>query len=111
MTDPDTLTIFQDVLSAVVVAPIFEELLFRGVLFMGLMKRIRPVPAALVSSTLFALMHTQYDPWGLLSVGVMGLVCCWLVWRTGSIKWGVALHAIYNLVITVDVYLLYQMAN
>ena len=111
VVDPDRWTVMMDVIDGVIFAPVFEELMFRGVLFVGLMRRMGGLTAALVSTTLFALMHTQYAPWEMFSVGVFGLVCCWLTWRTGSIKSGIVLHMIYNGLITWGVYFLYQIPS
>ena len=109
VTDPRGFEIFFSFVDAAVFAPVFEELMFRGVLFLGLVKRMGAVPSALVSSILFAVAHTQYDGWELVSVGAFGLGCCWLTWRTGSIKSSILLHMIYNALITAGVYAVYQM--
>jgi membrane protease YdiL (CAAX protease family) len=106
--NPDGWILFSDVLKSVVFAPIFEELMFRGVLFICLMRQLGGLKAALLSSLIFALVHTQYDAWEMASVGVFGLGCCWLTWRTGSLKPGIALHMLYNGLITLDVFLLYK---
>lgn len=96
-------------LSSVVLAPVFEEFAFRGFLFQGLKSKTGPFAAAAASSFLFALTHTQYDLWGWISVGMMGLAACYLTHRTGSLKTGIALHAVGNLLIAIDVYLFYQL--
>ena len=44
--------------AAVVVAPVVEELLFRGLLLQGLMLRVGFWPAAVVSSVFFGVLHT-----------------------------------------------------
>jgi membrane protease YdiL (CAAX protease family) len=109
IADPSRFDLFFEFVDSAIFAPVFEELMFRGVLFLGLVRRTGFVPAALVSSILFAVVHTQYDPWELISVGVFGLACCWLTWRTGSLKSSIVLHMVYNALITVGVYLVYQM--
>ncbi|MDA7881304.1 CPBP family intramembrane metalloprotease [Akkermansiaceae bacterium] len=105
---PDGIDLFDDIINSVVAAPIFEELMFRGVLFMGLMSRLGAKGAAVLSSVLFAVLHTQYDLYSLVLVGIFGCACCWLVWKTGSLKTGIVLHMIYNGLLTLDVYLFYQ---
>lgn len=109
VADPTTGHLMQDVLEGVVFAPVFEELMFRGVLFLGMVKRLGGPLAALISTVLFAVVHTQYDAWGMFSVGVFGLACCWLTWKTGSIKSSVVLHMIFNGVITLYAWAIYQM--
>lgn len=96
--------------SAVIVAPVFEEIVFRGFLFQGLRKKTGAVWAAVISTVFFALIHTQYDFWGWISVGLTGVAACYMTWRTGSLKSAIALHALTNLFITLDVYFIYQHA-
>lgn len=109
LADPGWWDLFFDVMDGVVFAPVFEELMFRGVLFLGIVRRLGPLPAAIISSLLFAVVHTQYDAWEIVSVGIFGMACCWLTWRTGSIKSSIVLHMIYNGLVTAWVYVLYQM--
>ncbi|GAB2557195.1 CPBP family intramembrane glutamic endopeptidase [Leucobacter ruminantium] len=50
-----------------------------------------------VPSLLFALMHI-YTFWGMLAVGLMGLVAAWTTWRTGGLEAAIAIHVMNNLV-------------
>jgi membrane protease YdiL (CAAX protease family) len=56
----------------VVVAPVTEELCFRGFLLRGLAQRHRWRTALMVSATLFALMHA--NPWHFRTASAIGLV-------------------------------------
>ena len=107
-TSPDPGVFAISLLSSVVLAPVFEEFAFRGFLFQGLKSKTGPFAAAVASTFLFAVVHTQYDFWGWISVGMMGLAACYLTHRTGSLKTGIAFHAIGNLLISLDVYFFYQ---
>jgi membrane protease YdiL (CAAX protease family) len=86
--------------AAVVVAPVVEELLFRGLLLQGLMLRIGFWPAALLSSLAFGVLHmASLDAAGAalaLATGVMGLGLCVLARRTGRLGPGIAVHALRN---------------
>ena len=95
-------------LSGCVAAPLFEEFVYRGVLFLGLRGRIGNVPALVLSSVVFAAAHAQYEWEGLISVGVFGAFCGLLAWRTGSILPGIVLHAGYNALIFGNTFLIYQ---
>ena len=44
-----------------IVQPIFEELLFRGLLFKGLYERLGGTLTIIVTSILFVIPHIQYD--------------------------------------------------
>lgn len=107
-THVDFIYMFQVLFTSVVLAPVFEEIVFRGFLFQGLREKIGTLWAGMVSTVLFALIHTQYDFWGWISVGITGAAAAFLVWRTGSIITSIALHSLTNLLITWHVYLQYQ---
>ena len=87
-------------LLAVVMAPVVEELLFRGLLLRGLMTRTGFWPATLVSSVLFGLVHVPGALSGALSIvvanTVLGVLLCLLVRRTGRLAPAIALHAARN---------------
>jgi membrane protease YdiL (CAAX protease family) len=83
--------------SFVVVAPLSEELLFRGVLLRGLGVLHGRVVALVASSALFALAHL--GAWSALAYAlVAGLVLGAVVLRTGSTIASIALHAGVNAV-------------
>jgi membrane protease YdiL (CAAX protease family) len=88
---------------ASVVAPIVEELFFRGFLF-GMYRRRQPLWVAYVaSSLLFTLLHLMPGQMNLqqmagLSVGIflLALLLAWLYQRTGSLYPGMLAHAVNN---------------
>lgn len=94
------------VLVAVVMAPIFEELLFRRVLFGRLWAAGKPVAGMVASSVLFAFAHevpgTTDSPWAmtlilLLFYAAMGACMAWIYRRTGTLWAPIATHATNNL--------------
>ncbi|MEC4888541.1 MAG: type II CAAX endopeptidase family protein [Nitrospira sp.] len=89
-------------LEYVVFAPIFEELAFRGLLYAILRRRLRPLPAAMISAGIFALAH-GYGVIGFLSVFWSGLLWAWIYERTGSVLPGMIAHATNNLLVCVSV--------
>lgn len=87
------------VIAAVVLAPLAEELLFRGLLYRGLRDRMRVVPATLISSVLFAVIHIEIvasQPLGLVALVLAGAVMAIAYERTGSLLLPVVIHATYN---------------
>jgi membrane protease YdiL (CAAX protease family) len=86
------------VLEYVIFAPIFEELAFRGLLFGMLRRRFKFFPAALISTSLFALAH-GYSLIGFLSVFWSGFLWAWIYERTGSLIPGMIAHATNNLLV------------
>lgn len=94
-------TIFFTLLAAVVVAPICEEVFFRGYLFGGLLRGMNVWVATLASALLFTLVHG--DIGSAVPLLAIGLVLPILRWRTGSLWPGVALHTLNNLIAALTV--------
>lgn len=78
----------------VLLGPIYEEVLFRGLLFQGLGAHISPIGAAVVSSLIFALGHG--DSHGLLVLTALGCVFCWLRRASGSLWPPIISHVLWN---------------
>lgn len=95
------------VVSACLLAPVAEEILYRGVLFRSCRNRIGVIPAALVSSAVFAGLHF-YDGYGLVSVGVFGFSCALLYSGTGSLTTVITLHLLYNTSIKIPDWIFYH---
>jgi membrane protease YdiL (CAAX protease family) len=81
---------------AVVVAPLEEEVLFRGFLLSALAQtRLRFWGAAVVSVALWTGLH-DYSVLGLAKIFGTGLVFSWILWRTGSLRVTIFCHAVNN---------------
>jgi len=78
----------------VIVAPVTEELLFRGIILRGLLSRHRPVVALALTAFLFGAVHA--NPWQFLSAFWLGIALGWLYLRTGRILLCILGHAISN---------------
>ena len=84
---------------AVGAAPLFEEIVFRGMLFAGLARTVRPLTAALWSAAVFAVGHpvVSWAPVFVLGVGAA------LVFRaTRFLPAAMVTHAVYNLIVSVS---------
>jgi membrane protease YdiL (CAAX protease family) len=80
--------------SAVPIAAVAEEFLFRGLLYNVLRRRMPRWPAAVVGALLFSFMHGVVS--NLISLFLLGLVLTWLYERTGRLLAPVVLHAVNN---------------
>ncbi len=89
-------------LEYVAFAPIFEELAFRGLLYAILRRRFQFVPAALLSTSIFAIAH-GYGLIGFVSVLWSGFLCAWIYEKTGSLIPGMIAHALNNLLVCLAV--------
>jgi len=78
-----------------IIAPVFEEILFRGILLRGLLQNNKnPFLAILLSSFLFGLAHM--NPWQFLGAGLLGAVFGFVYYRTKSLWLCIFLHALNN---------------
>ncbi len=82
-------------LSSVIVAPIVEELIFRGLIFRSLKGGMPRIVAALVSSAVFAVLHGTIM-W-MLYTFLLGLVLCVLYEKTRSLWACIACHMAFNI--------------
>jgi len=80
-------------LLAVVAAPLFEEFIFRGLVFQGLRRSTGPVWAVLGSAALFAIVH---PPFSVIPVFGLGLATALSFQRTGFLLAPIIAHATYN---------------
>lgn len=85
-------------------APVVEELLFRGALQRGLLRRTSPPWAILGSALIFAAVHVVGDPGaGYVFPGLLllGLVSGYEAYRTGNLARSMLLHIGFNLLSTI----------
>ncbi|RMH35360.1 MAG: CPBP family intramembrane metalloprotease [Nitrospirae bacterium] len=80
----------------VVLAPFFEECVFRGVVFATCRVVLAWIPAALVSAALFAVAH-GYSLIGFVTVLWSGFLWAWTYEKTGSLWPGMLGHSLNNL--------------
>ena len=90
---------------AVVIAPVCEELLFRGLLLQGLRRRVSPEAAVIVQALAFALAHPMLSPTiGDLAVVpalfLLGAISGVVAVRRGDLSRSIMLHVGFNLVTT-----------
>lgn len=88
-------------LAFVIVAPVGEEILFRGFMFRGwAASPLGPIGTIVLTSVIFALVHLQYDWFGMIQTGCLALLFGWLRWRSGSTLLTIFLHTLVNFVAT-----------
>ncbi len=81
-------------IALVLLPPIFEETVFRGFIFPALSKRAGIIWGAVLSSILFGVAHGQ--PNLFVYTSILGLLLCFIYFRTRSIVPGVLLHMVNN---------------
>jgi len=93
--------------SACLVAPVAEEILYRGVLFRSLGNRMGVWAAAALSAVIFSAVHF-YDLHGFLSVALFGFAAALLYAATGSLTAAILLHILHNVLIKVPAWVFYH---
>ena len=81
-------------LSVALVAPVVEEVIFRGLIQSRLARALPGWPAVLLSALAFALCHGQ--PVWMGYAFLLGLVLGIMAWRAGSILPSVITHVVFN---------------
>ena len=79
---------------AVVIAPLGEEILFRGIILRGLLAHYTQSRAIVWSAILFGLVHL--NPWQSPGAFILGIVFAWWVIQTGSLWPAILGHALNN---------------
>ena len=96
-------TVFSDIMGDNMFAALFvialapavcEEMLFRGLILHSLKARYRAVSAMAVTAVLFGFYHMSLVKF--IPTGLLGLVLCYVVWRTGSIYPAMLMHFLNN---------------
>ncbi|EEQ12345.1 Predicted metal-dependent membrane protease [Yersinia mollaretii ATCC 43969] len=101
LLQPSIFTQILLVITLCVLAPVSEEIIFRGFLLntgMGFGLRGRQL-AIVITSLLFALVHTQYlFPTTFISLFIFSAILCEVRIRTGSLLMPIVLHSANNIV-------------
>jgi membrane protease YdiL (CAAX protease family) len=81
---------------AIFAAPLFEEFIFRGLIFGGLRRSLSFIPSMFASAAVFALIH---PPASVIPVFGLGLMTALVYERTKLLAAPMAAHAAYNALI------------
>ncbi len=92
--------------TAIVVAPIGEEVCFRGFLYNSLKRWSGIWPAALASGILFGAIHSSLAQ--MLPLTLFGIVQCFAYEKVRSLWLPIAVHALFNTVSLITTYFLFS---
>ncbi|SKC59434.1 hypothetical protein SAMN05216292_2353 [Caldicellulosiruptor bescii] len=81
-------------LSICIIAPIIEEILFRGLIFRSLLKTNSLIMSVIISSAIFAFFHLNFKQ-GIIAFG-LGLLSSVMYFYYGSIFYPIAIHMGHN---------------
>ena len=83
------------IISIAIMAPLVEELLFRGAIQAYMLRKgMKPLHAILIASAIFGIVHM--NPIQIPFAFAIGLIFGWLYYRTGSVVPGIIGHFINN---------------
>ena len=87
------------IIGTLIIAPIFEELFFRKLLFSKLLEKYDIYIAIIISSICFSAIHFE-TPGNLIPSFIFGVISCLIYLKTKKISYSILLHFINNLYIT-----------
>jgi membrane protease YdiL (CAAX protease family) len=86
-------------LHVLVIAPIVEEVIFRGCIYRILKSKIPIIFATIINSTLFALIH--YNVLSYILLFVLSIFLTYIYERNGSIICPIIIHSLFNLMMSI----------
>lgn len=91
------------IVSVVVMAPIFEEIFFRGFMFSGIKEsRLGARGAIIITALTWSVIHFQYDLYTIATIFVLGIVLGIARLRTNSLYITIAMHATVNAIAMIE---------
>lgn len=91
-------------MALVVAAPLFEELLFRGFMYTGMIRsRAGIIGAIIIPSIMWALVHVQYEWLWISMIFFMGILFTLARHMSGSIYTVIGMHAVNNFLSFIDI--------
>lgn len=85
---------WSSVISTAILAPIVEEILFRGLILRGFLKHYSAKKSIIISSLLVAIMYM--NPWQFFVILFLGLFIGWCFFKTKSITLCILIHILFN---------------
>lgn len=93
------------IFAMVIVAPLYEELVFRGLLWSAIAEQFVTSPsreqrgaiiASIITSLIFAVIHLQYGIYEISTIVVLALIFCYARIKSGSLLLPMLLHIVNN---------------
>lgn len=78
----------------IILGPLAEELFFRGLFFPALKKKMKVLPAMIITSVLFSTLHLNWAGW--LPIFGLGILLAYGYEKTGSLLVSIFIHMIHN---------------
>ena len=96
LKNPTPMKVATIIFLACVIAPIWEEIVFRGMIFPAIAKVLnKPIYGALISSLIFAGIHPQ-GLFGIPALMAIAMFLCGVSYQTKSLMSNIMVHSMYN---------------
>lgn len=91
---------------AIFIAPIIEEIFFRGFMQPALIKTVGVIPGIFITALIFGISHTQYLDYNiaLISVTTIGIILGITKYYTGSVMPGIFAHLLNNIIAAITLF-------
>lgn len=80
--------------SALILAPVLEELFFRGIILRFLLGKMQPIAALMISAGIFSALHFNLDSF--IPIFILGFLLGKIYSDTGDIRCAICMHALFN---------------
>ncbi|MDR2911620.1 MAG: CPBP family intramembrane metalloprotease [Bacteroidales bacterium] len=92
---------FGTFMKVAIIAPVVEELIFRGIILQGLRRNYSAFISVFMSALLFALFHL--NPWQFPATFILGLLLGWITVMNNNILLAIIGHSINNLMVLLSI--------
>ncbi|MFL0247230.1 CPBP family intramembrane glutamic endopeptidase [Candidatus Clostridium stratigraminis] len=89
--------------TAVIIAPIFEEILMRGLILEGFLNKYKPVTAIIASAFIFGLIHLNIPQF--INAFFLGLILALIYYKTRSLILCICAHILNNSIAIFSAYM------
>lgn len=86
-----------------VLAPLSEELFYRGMMYPVFRKHLGPFWGAIVAGAIFGIAH--WDLWRTIPLAIGGALLCYIYEKSGSIFVSALAHGVWNGILSLIIYL------
>jgi len=92
-----------------IIAPIFEEVVFRGLIFSRFQSsKFGTIGAVFITSIIFSILHFQYEPIAMLFIFVDAILLSFVRYKTENVTYCIALHILFNSLSTFQLFFLHS---
>ena len=94
-----------NIIGELLLSPITEELIFRAIILKGLLIKIKPWKAILISALLFGVPHfNPINQGAIINAILLGILTGWIYYKTKNVVYTIFMHFITNFTILSTIY-------